>query len=227
MMSLADRIEALRTPHPTRVAIDGRTASGKTTLADELADELLGRGRIVIRTSVDGFHRPRAERYRRRRLSAEGYLDDARDWDAVRKALLRPLGPGETLTYRTETFDLKRHEPVERPARIANPDAILIVDGTFLQRCELAGGWDLVILVDVSDEVATSRGVARDAASLGGEKKAREVHRRRYQAAFAIYEARCDPRDIADIVVRNEDTERPQVLVRDRVHSSCSADRDH
>ena len=212
---IADSIEAVRLPHPTRVAIDGRTASGKTTLADELAAELRDRGRSVIRTSVDGFHKPRAERYRRGRLSPEGYLDDARDWGAVQDELLRPLGPGGTLEYRTETFDLERDVPVERPARLADPNMILIVDGTFLQRAELAGGWDMVIFVDVSEEVATSRGVARDAASLGGEDKALEAHLQRYQAAFAIYDARCSPRSTADIVVCNEDLGHPAVFVND------------
>jgi uridine kinase len=34
---LADVIESETTAHPLRVAIDGRPAAGKTTLADELA----------------------------------------------------------------------------------------------------------------------------------------------------------------------------------------------
>ena len=76
--ALAGHIEALVLSHPARVAIDGRTASGKTTLADEIATVLRRGTRPVLRTSVDGFHRPRAERHRRGRHSAEGYLDDAR-----------------------------------------------------------------------------------------------------------------------------------------------------
>lgn len=45
--------------HPLRVlrvAIDGPDAAGKTTLADDLAAHLTGRGRPVIRASVDDFH---------------------------------------------------------------------------------------------------------------------------------------------------------------------------
>ena len=78
LSSVADRIEDIWVAHSVRLAIDGRTATGKTTLADEMAVELRARGRIVIQTSVDGSHGPSAERSRRRRLSAEGYLDDAR-----------------------------------------------------------------------------------------------------------------------------------------------------
>jgi SpoVK/Ycf46/Vps4 family AAA+-type ATPase len=38
-------------PHPTRVAVDGPPAAGKTTLADELAVVLRAKGREVIRRS--------------------------------------------------------------------------------------------------------------------------------------------------------------------------------
>jgi uridine kinase len=74
---LVDRIEAVRRPHPIRVAIDGIDAAGKTTLANELASVLRRRGRDVVRASIDGFHRPRAERYSRGDLSAEGYYLDS------------------------------------------------------------------------------------------------------------------------------------------------------
>ena len=90
---LASLIADIRLPRPIRVAVDGRTASGKTTLADELAGVLNRKAREVIRTSIDGFHRPKAERYARGRHSAEGYYHDARDLDAVNALLLSPLGP--------------------------------------------------------------------------------------------------------------------------------------
>ncbi len=55
MGEVAGRIGGLRLGHPVRVAIDGRTASGKTTLGDERAASLVGQGRPVIRTSIDAF----------------------------------------------------------------------------------------------------------------------------------------------------------------------------
>lgn len=162
-------------------------------------------GRSVIRTSVDGFHRPRVERYRRGRFSAEGYLDDARDWTAIRHLLLDPLGPGGDLLYRTASFDLDSDQPVAQEPLRAMSDAILIVDGTFLQRPELADAWDVVIFVAVSEAVAVQRGAQRDATLLGGEDKAREMHERRYQPAFELYQARVSPERRAHIVVDNND----------------------
>ena len=64
------------------VGVDGPDAAGKTTLANRLA-AALGTHNVgsvkdatgapaVIRASVDRFHRPRAERYRRGEASPEG-----------------------------------------------------------------------------------------------------------------------------------------------------------
>jgi uridine kinase len=204
----------LRLDHPTRIAIDGRTGSGKTTVADEIAEVLRARGRDVIRTSIDGFHRPRAERYARGRYSAEGYYRDARDLGSVRALLLDPLGHGGTRQYRTASFDLERDRPLDLPPRGARADSILIVDGTFLQRPELVDAWDLVVFVDVPEAVATARGMARDRALLGGEDAAAEIYRRRYGAAFAIYEEECAPRPRADVIFDNRDFDHPTMTVQ-------------
>lgn len=206
---IADRITTEQRDHPLRVAIDGRTASGKTTLANEIATALQSKGRTVIRTSIDGFHRSRTERYRRGRFSAEGYLDDARDWMAVRHLLLDPLGSEGNLLYRTASFDLSLDRPIAQDATRATPDAILIVDGTFLQHPTLADAWDLIIFVEVSEEVAIQRGCVRDAALLGDETKAREMHERRYQPAFTLYQARVNPKKNAHLIVGNDDIHMP------------------
>ena len=197
----------LRLSHPLRIAIDGRTSSGKTTLADEIATEARVHGRHVIRTSIDGFHRPRAERYARGRRSAEGYYYDARDLTAVKGLLLRPLGPQGDLLYRTGNFDLELDKPIDMPPYKAEATDVLIVDGTFLQRPELQCEWDLIIFVDVPEELARVRGVDRDAKRLGGHLEAEAIYRDRYQPAYAIYETHCDPKAAAHIVVENTEFE--------------------
>jgi len=211
---LANLIARTGRTHPVRVAVDGRTASGKTTLADELARELRSLGREVIRTSVDGFHRPKSERYARGRHSAEGYYHDARDLGAIRRMLLDPLGPTGDGLYRTVSFDLERDVPLEEPAKLAPSDSILIVDGTFLQRPELADAWDLTILVRVSEEIAAARGIARDATKLGSASAAEELYARRYRPAFALYEHACGPEERADVIVDNNDFDAPVVVAR-------------
>ena len=61
------------------VGIDGASGTGKSTLADELTGLLQAAGHVVVRSTIDSFHRPRAERYRRGATSAEGYYRDSHD----------------------------------------------------------------------------------------------------------------------------------------------------
>ena len=90
--------------------------AGKTTFADELAAELLREGRTVVRISVDGFHRPRDERYRRGRHSPEGFWADSYDYDA-----LRTQRPGAVRARRVPPVPPGR--PRRRHRRGARPPA--------------------------------------------------------------------------------------------------------
>lgn len=211
---VAQRIARLRLGHPVRVAVDGRTASGKTTLADELAALLIDQGHSVIRTSIDGFHRPRVERYARGRYSAEGYYHDARDLPSIVSLLLAPLGPNGDRHYRTASFDLDADQPLTQEAQIASAEAILIVDGTFLQRPELRDHWDVSLFVRTSAETAQARGLGRDADRLGGEAAAIDLYATRYGPAYALYDRLADPETRCDAIIDNNDLTRPRLDVR-------------
>ena len=201
LRELADRIEAVRRPHPVRVAIDGIDAAGKTTLADKLALTLRRRGRDVVRASIDGFHRPRAERYRRGELSPEGYYLDSFDYDALREALLEPLGPGGGREYRRAVFDYRDDAPTSEPLTRA-ADAILLFDGIFLLRPELVEHWDLRIFVSIEPEEALRRALERDAPLFGSREEAERRYRLRYQPGQRLYFADARPLENADVVVR-------------------------
>jgi uridine kinase len=211
---LATRLASVSLRWPVRVAIDGRTASGKTTLADEVASLIRNKGRPVIRTSIDGFHRPKATRYARGRYSPEGYYYDARDLAAVMTLLLEPLGPEGDRLYRTQSFDLENDRPLEQEPQSAPADAVLVVDGTFLQRPELRNGWDITIFVKASERTAERNGVARDSQRLGGEEAAQKLYTERYRPAFDLYERLSAPEENADVLLVNEDFQRPQIRIR-------------
>jgi uridine kinase len=185
---LADLVLTVNKPHPVRVALDGMAAAGKTFLADELLEPLQRRGRPVVRTTVDGFHRPRAERYRRGPESPQGYYHDAFDYAALRSALLLPLGPGGDRQYHLTTFDYVSDVPVNNPPRTAPSDAVLLCDGVFLLRPELDDCWDLRIFLQVDDDVAIQRAAGRDRA-LFEDVQAR--YWKRYVPAHHIYLGGC------------------------------------
>lgn len=202
---IADHLTSSPASRPQRVAIDGITAAGKTTLARELAAAV---GPRAIHLSMDGYHHPRAHRHRQGRDSAAGYYQDAYDFEQFSRLVLEPLGPDGNRHYRKAILDLATDQAVDDGAIEAAPDAILIVDGSFLQR-ELS--WDTVIFVDTPFEQARQRGTARDAHQLGGAEQAGVAFDNRYHAASRQYLADVHPADRADIVLDNGDLEQPRL----------------
>jgi uridine kinase len=195
--------------HPTRVAVDGTTASGKSTLARELTAALKTKGRHVVHLSMDGYHHPREHRWMKGPLSAEGYYEDAYDFPAFVSNVLMPLGPNGDGYFKARIIDLATDQSLDEPPVLAPLDAVLIVDGSFLQRAELADHWDYRIFVNTSFDVALARGLARDAASLGGEDAARTAYEARYHAAARLYISDRHPAENASVVVDNDDLDTP------------------
>ncbi len=209
--SLVSIILAIERPHPVRVAIDGVDCSGKTTLADELAEIVRASGRLVIRATIDGFHNPREVRYSRGADSPEGYYFDSFDYDAVKNLLLIPLGPGGSLKFQTGKFDFRTDSKVETPELTASPDSILLFDGVFLLREELIDLWDYTIFVDVTFDTVLKRAVERDAGLLGGEQSVIDRYKKRYIPGQMVYLGSVNPAVKADTVVINNDFMDPEL----------------
>jgi uridine kinase len=83
LAAVAAIVDRLPRERPARVAVDGVTAAGKSTFADELAGRT---ARPALRMTVDDFHRPLAER-RARGDGPEAYYHDTFDLDAFRASL--------------------------------------------------------------------------------------------------------------------------------------------
>ena len=210
---LAGRILAVETGHPLRVGVDGRSAAGKTTLAEALAARLRERsGRPVIRAQLDNFMVMVEERTAYPYDSPESYYLDAWNYPAIRSQLLEPLGPGGDRRHRT-ALSTPSGRPLESPPfEVAPREAILLADGVFLQRAELAGLWDLVIYVRVDAAESLRRGVARDATWMGSAAEAEHRYLSKYLPGEERYLAEADPERRADIVIDNADPAAPRLL---------------
>lgn len=211
---IADPIIRLKRPPPAKIAIDGIDASGKTTLADELAVFLQQTGHPIIRASIDGFHNPREVRHQRGPLSPEGYFYDSFDYPTLKKLLLVPLSENGDLHYQAALFDFRTDGAVKAPIEIAPPNAILLFDGVFLQRPELTAYWDFTIFVDVSFEVALARALERDLPLFGDKAVVLGRYQKRYIPAQRHYMDLCHPRDHANIVVENDDPPNARLIFK-------------
>jgi uridine kinase len=206
---LSGAIASRQLPYPTRVAVDGPDTAGKSTLADELADRLCALGRAVVRASIDGFHRPRDARYRRGRLSPEGYYEESFDLQALQELLLEPLGPEGSREYRAEVFDYMSDSPIVKPVTRAPRDAVLVFDGVFLLRPELDRNWDVRIHLQVAEDEILRRARQRDGVRLASPAEVNLRYQKRYLPAQRVYAARVRPADLADFVIGNDNPAAP------------------
>ncbi len=198
--------------HRLRVAIDGFTAAGKTSLGHELADGLSRRGRPVFRASLDDFKRPWSERHLYDRLSGEGYYRNAFDREAACDLLLRPSDPsadGEVALCSIDPLTQVDHSAV-RSAMPAN--GVLIVDGVFAYRPEINAYWDFRIWVEIAAELSVRRGIERDAEGAGDAEEAEALHRDRYLVGELLYLDEVNPRSFVDVILDNTVFDSPRVV---------------
>ncbi|MGM7429304.1 hypothetical protein [Bacillus pacificus] len=214
---IVDHILKLNLTHPTRVGVSGITASGKTTFANELAEEIKKRGLPVTRASIDDFHNPKVIRYAQGKESAKGYYEDAHDYTAFKERLLKPLGLNGNLQYETISHNLITDIPVYNTPIFAQPNMVLIVDGTFLLKKDVAHLFDYKIFVDTDFEIARKRGAKRETEAFGSYEEAEKMFLNRYHAACKMYIDEHNPKDCVDVVFRNSDLANPEVIFQERM----------
>ena len=212
LAEVVDRVLA-RSSGRLRVIVDGRTGSGKTTLADELVAVVRAGGRPTLRASLDDFKKTWADarRHGYDRVSGEGYYRNTADVVSARELLLAPAGPTGSGVVALCAHDPLTGEDHRATTVTAPADAVLIVDSVFGMRPEYDEFWDHRIWVEVDREVALARGIERDA-PLEGRAEAERLHRERFRIGEEIYLAEMDPRSKADTVIENTTIDRPVIL---------------
>ncbi len=193
------------------VAVDGLDGAGKSRFADALAAQLGIGHRAVFRASIDDFHWPRARRYARGRDSAEGFYLDSFDYTTFRRVLVEPFRTGSIGSFVLQGFDLKRDVPFQPKWSSGPEDALLIVDGIFLNRPELKGLWNYSIWLEVDAETATARVKARDAEEFEHDIANPE----RYIGGQRLYLEEAKPLEAATAIIDNNDYENPKRIFAD------------
>jgi hypothetical protein len=141
---LGSVVDALlrRRARPVMVAVDGRSASGKTTLSGRIASQVPN--------------------------SAVVHTDDVAwshaivDWaDLLRDGVLRPARRGAAITYRPPAWEAKgRTGSIDVAAGVD----LLVVEGVGVARAELAPLFDVVVWVQSDEDEIDRRNARRIAA---------------------------------------------------------------
>jgi hypothetical protein len=159
---------------PALLAVDGRSGSGKTTVAERIAARVPGSA-IVHTDDVAWYHA-------------------MFDWASlITEGVLAPLRRGEAVAYRPPPWDARG-----RPGAVTVPAgcALVVVEGVGIGRRDLAGFFDALVWVQADRALARVRGVARDG---GGREQ--ETFWDEWEAEERPFLAANRPWDRADVVV--------------------------
>jgi uridine kinase len=149
---------------PVLVALDGRSGAGKSTLAQQVGAEVAA---LVI--DGDDFYRGGGDGLWDARGAAEK-VDLVIDWRRQR-ALLLQLALGEAAAWRP--YDWDADDGRLGPAITAGPAGVVILDGAYSARPQLADLLDLRVLLDVPPQTRRERLLQREGERYRDEWEAR------------------------------------------------------
>lgn len=194
-----DRFLTDRGP-PVVVAVDGRSGSGKSTVAAMIRGSVPSR--VVPVDDFFAFEIPDSEWDAR---TPEERARDALDWRRLRDEALVPLREGRVARWKTYDFEggrLADGAYAEASGeRTCDPAPVIILDGAYSARAELAELVEFTVLVEAPPSVRRRRLQARE------DPDQLEEWHARWDAAEELYFGRIRPPGSFDVVVSNADSE--------------------
>ncbi|NWQ43248.1 AAA family ATPase [Bacillus sp. EB106-08-02-XG196] len=167
------------------IGIDGCGGSGKSTFANRLKNECSN----VTVVHMDDFYLPSSQLIKTH--PAKKNIGADIDWKRVLNQVLEPISQNKEGCYQRydwETDDLAEWHTVPI-------GGIVIIEGVYSIRNELANKYDFTIWVECSREIRLSRGLERD-----GEE-ARDMWENNWMISEDIYVEEQKPYERADLIV--------------------------
>lgn len=209
-MELLHEIRQVQPGQRALVAIDGMDGAGKTVLAGELVRlAAADGGRPVSQVSIDGFHNPREVRYANGR-GPESFFRSSYNYASLLRSVVEPYKLGHAVV--PSVWDVFADAPTGAAPIDLAPDGLLLIEGIFLHRRELAGYWDASVWVDVPFSVSVPRGNDRFAAEYDPDPDAESNSR--YVGGQRLYFDECAPWTKATWVFDNRDLDHPTLTKR-------------
>jgi uridine kinase len=174
---------------PLLIALDGRSGAGKSTLARAVGEAM---GALVI--DGDDFYAGGTDAYWDR-MGPEEKVEHVIDWRRQRK-VLETLRRRQPATWRP--YDWESDDGSFGPLVSSSPADVVILDGAYSARPELADIFNLRILLDVPRDVRRARLLRREGARYRDEWESR------WSDAEDLYFDSRMPRGAFDFVIDDE-----------------------
>jgi uridine kinase len=179
---------AAESDSPILVVFDGRSGTGKTTITKEMSEQL---GATVI-LGDDFYAGGTLQEWSQR--TAKEKADQCIDWRRLRSDALLPLLAGQAATW--HTFNWQTLQGLSDATIHSDPAKIIILDGAYSSRAELAELYSLSVLVMVDEDVRRQRIEKRE-----GSDFVREWHPV-WDEAEDYYFGQVRPAELFDIVIK-------------------------
>jgi len=183
--------------HRLVVAIDGRSGSGKSTVAKAVAQAI---GAVIV--PCDHFFAASVSNAEWDRRTPEERAADAIDWRRLKREAIEPLRMGRPARW--YAFDFLAGPrgdgtyPLQGTPTELDPKPVVLLDGAYSARPELADVLDLSVLVEAAPTTRQARLEAREAADF-----LRQWHAR-WDLAEEYYFRHVRPPSAFDVVLRTD-----------------------
>jgi uridine kinase len=180
---------------PVLVAIDGGSGAGKSQIASMVAGVF-----SVVLIPSDDFYASNISDAEWDRRTVSARVSDAIDWRRLRSQVLEPLLQGRYAEWHAFDFARGRPDgtyPLKTEASRREPAPVIVVEGAYSSRPELADIIHLSVLVDSPVDVRHRRLALREDAGF-----LRSWHAR-WDAAEEYYFSEVRPRMSFNLVVAN------------------------
>jgi uridine kinase len=179
------------------VAIDGRSGSGKSTVAEAVARAT---GAVIV--PCDDFFAAGVTNVEWDRRTPEQRAANAIDWRRLKREAIEPLRTGHPARW--FAFDFRAGPsgdgtyPLHRTPTERAPKPVVLLDGAYSARPELADVLDLSVLVEAAPITRQARLAAREAPDFLRQWYAR------WDLAEEYYFSQVRPPSAFDVVVQTD-----------------------
>lgn len=193
---------------PFVLGISGIERSGKTMFTQEVAGFFEDKKNKIQIIHLDDFLNPREIRYAGEDLS-KTYFDQGYDIETLVEKLLVPIHQKSSFTVTLPVLNYETDKYDREKEYVFDQNTIVIIEGVFLYRKELASYIDYKIFLDISFEESKKRAETRDV-PVHGEEIINTSHVR-YWPAQKRYLEQYPPSKMADLIIDYTDWDNPKM----------------
>jgi uridine kinase len=185
---------------PYIVGIDGLSGAGKTTITEDIKNELQTEGYRIVVIHIDDLLEERAKRYNTG--NPEWFEYYMLQWDVqyIKESLFEAVHQKKNHIH-LKLYNMENDQCYSNIIDLKHSTLILI-EGIFLQRKEWRAFFDYVIYLDCPREERYQRVLQRDT-YIGDMKERLNKYERRYWLAEDYYFKEENPLENSDIVLKS------------------------